>query len=107
MDKPEPPYWAVIFPNQRTGEDAKGYAETARRMVELARQQPGCLGLDSARGADGFGITVSYWDSPEAIAQWRDHPEHEQARAMGRDLWYAHFDVMIAKVERAYGFKKV
>ena len=61
--------------------------------------------MDSARGADGFGITVSYWQSLEAIAAWRDHPEHLEAQALGRTKWYATFDVHIAKVERSYRFK--
>ena len=63
---PEPPYYAVIFSSQRQGED-NGYGATADRMVELAAQQPGFLGVESVRGADGFGITVSYWESEAAI----------------------------------------
>lgn len=104
-NKPEPPYYAVIFPNQRTSDDAEGYGVMAKRMVELAQRQPGFLGMDSARDAQGFGITVSYWQSLEAIAAWRDNPEHLEAQAMGRAKWYATFDVHIAKIERSYGFK--
>lgn len=103
--KPEPPYYAVIFPNQRTVIDPVGYDNMARRMVELAVQQPGCLGFDSARSADGFGITVSYWESLDAIAAWKEHPEHLEAQALGREKWYVEFDVHIAKVERSYRFK--
>jgi len=105
-NKPDPPYYAVIFPNQRTDDDAQGYAAMAQRMVELAGQQPGCLGLDSTRDDKGFGITVSYWESLEAIAAWREHPEHQDAQAQGRSKWYAAFDLHIAKVERSYSFKK-
>jgi len=99
---PEPPYYAVIFTNQRTAADG-GYADTAERMVALAKQQPGFLGVESVRGADGVGITVSYWSSEEAIAGWRQHAEHSQARHQGRNSWYAQFNVRVAKVERAYG----
>jgi len=98
----EPPYYAVIFSSQRTEGD-QGYAAMADRMEALARQQPGFLGMDSARGADGFGITVSYWTSEAAIAAWKAHLDHEAARALGRERWYAHFDVRVARVERAYG----
>ena len=66
-----PPYYAVIFTSQRTDVDAVGYRQTAARMEELARQQPGFLGIESARGDDGAGITVSYWESSEAIAAWK------------------------------------
>lgn len=97
-----PPYYAVIFSSRRTQGD-QGYADMATRMEELARQQPGFLGIESARGADGFGITVSYWVSEEAIAAWKAHVEHQAARALGRERWYVHFDVRVARVERAYG----
>ena len=69
-------------------------------MVELAGRQPGFLGVESARGADGFGITVSYWDSPKAIAAWKDNAEHRAARQKGREVWYKSFRLVVAKVER-------
>jgi heme-degrading monooxygenase HmoA len=101
---PSPPYYAVIFSSKRpldAGDD--GYAETAQRMVELVQQQPGFLGAESTRGADGFGITVAYFESEEAIAAWRRQSEHAAARARGRAGWYEHFELRVAKVERAYG----
>jgi heme-degrading monooxygenase HmoA len=101
---PTPPYYAVIFTSLRNGDDASGYAEAAERMVALAAGQAGFLGLESVRGADGFGMTVSYWESEQAIAHWRDHAEHAAARAKGRTDWYAAMVTRVAKVERAYGF---
>ena len=98
---PEPPYYAVIFASQRRGED-HGYGATADRMVELAAQQPGYLGVEHVRGEDGFGITVSYWDSEEAIRNWKRNAEHAVARGRGRNEWYEHFELRVAKVERAY-----
>lgn len=100
---PEPPYWSVIFASQSKAEDA-GYVETAKRMLALAAAQPGFLGVESTRDAEGFGITVSYWDSLEAIDRWRRDVEHAAARAMGRERWYVAFRVRVARVERAYGF---
>ncbi|MBT9491220.1 MAG: antibiotic biosynthesis monooxygenase [Paucibacter sp.] len=99
----EPPYYAVIFTSQRNSVEL-GYAETADRMVELAAQQTGYLGVESARGADGLGITVSYWRSLQDIAAWRRQGEHMQARDQGRADWYLHYALRIAKVERAYGW---
>ena len=97
---PEPPYFAVIFSSQRR-EAHEGYAETADRMIELARQQPGFLGVESVRGADGFGITVSYWEDEESIKAWKHHAEHAEARKRGRLEWYEHFELRVARVERA------
>jgi heme-degrading monooxygenase HmoA len=96
----EPPYFAVIFTSQRTDIDA-GYDAMADRMVELASQQPGFLGVESVRDASGFGITVSYWASLEAIAAWRSHAEHRIAQETGRKHWYARFETRVARVERS------
>jgi len=100
---PPPPYYAVVFSSQRRDGD-NDYGATSDRMVELAQQQPGFLGVESTRGDDGFGITVAYWDSEEAIRAWRLHAEHTLARERGRAEWYRHFELRIAKVERAYGW---
>ena len=99
---PAPPYYAVIFSSRRTGVDA-GYGAMADRMVDQAARQPGFLGIESTRGADGFGITVSYWASLQSIAAWKANAEHRVAQATGRRQWYQHFEVRIARVERAYG----
>lgn len=102
---PEPPYYAVIFTSTRTAGD-NGYGATADRMVELASQQPGFLGIESARGEDGLGITVSYWESEEAIAAWKAHGEHKLAQGQGWGLWYQEFFTRVAKVERAKHFER-
>ncbi|WP_275546209.1 antibiotic biosynthesis monooxygenase family protein [Pseudomonas sp. Marseille-Q0931] len=101
---PEPSYYVVIFTSQRTEMDT-GYAEAAQRMLELAAQQPGFLGVESAR-SDGLGITLSYWQSEEAIRAWREHAEHSIVREQGRADWYAAFATRVAKVERAYTFSR-
>lgn len=97
---PEPPYYAVIFSNHRTEGD-QGYAAMADRMMELAQQQPGFLGIESVR--DELGITVSYWESLESIRNWKSCAEHLQAQELGRERWYSDFRVRVAKVEREYG----
>ncbi len=98
---PPPPYYSVIFSSQRTEGD-NDYGQMADRMVELASEQPGYLGVESARGDDGFGITVSYWSSMEAIAAWKAVAEHRIAQETGKARWYEHYEVRIARVERAY-----
>ena len=99
---PEPPYYAVVFSSQRTDDDQQGYAEMAQRMLDLAQKQAGYLGVESARDTDGFGITVSYWDSLAHIAQWKNEGQHLVAQDKGRTNWYQNYFTRIAKVERAY-----
>ncbi len=100
---PKPPYFAVIFTSLRT-DSLEGYDQTAERMVELAKEQPGYLGHESAR--EGLGITVSYWDSFESIKNWKANTEHLMAQSNGRREWYASYKTRICKVERDYGFLK-
>ena len=95
------PYYAVVFSSTMNGADAE-YSVTADRMQELARDMPGYLGIESARGADGFGITVSYWRDEASIAAWRSQSEHLLAQERGRREWYAHYELRVARVERAY-----
>jgi heme-degrading monooxygenase HmoA len=97
---PQPPYYAVIFSSHRTHGD-NGYAEMAERMVDLASKQPGFLGIESVR--EGLGITVSYWESLEAINNWKKNAEHQEAQRLGHQQWYSKFRVRVAKVEREYG----
>ncbi len=100
---PVPPYYAVIFTSLRTpGED--GYDAMSGAMVELARAQPGFLGLESAR--DGVGITVSYWTDLDAIVAWKADVRHLAAQKAGRERWYEDYRVRIARVERDYGMDR-
>lgn len=100
---PEPPYFVVIFSSQRRpGDD--GYGVMAERMVELAARQPGYLGVESVRGADGFGITNSFWKDEESIRAWKRDVDHLDAQNQGRRRWYERYEVRVARVERAYSF---
>lgn len=94
-------YYAVIFTSSRT-EVEEGYAEMAIKMVELAKAQPGFIGMESARSE--IGITVSYWESLEAIKNWKANMEHLEAQEKGKTTWYKNYKVRIAKVEREYEF---
>ncbi|MCB0542249.1 MAG: antibiotic biosynthesis monooxygenase [Saprospiraceae bacterium] len=97
---PSPPYYAVIFTSLRT-EVEEDYNVTADRMVELAAGQPGFLGVESARS--GTGITVSYWESLDAMRHWKANAEHLIAQKKGRERWYSAYKTRICLVERDYG----
>lgn len=101
---PEPPYWAVIFTSHRDPQPGDGYDETARRMMALAPQQPGFLGVETAHEA--VGITVSYWADEASIAAWKRDAEHAFAQYEGRTRWYDAYELRVARVERAYGFTR-
>jgi len=98
---PKPPYYAVIF-SSIAAKDLEGYSTMAEQMNELVKKQTGYLGHESARNE--IGITVSYWDSIEAIKNWKLVSEHLVAQKMGRDQWYSAYKTRICLVERDYGF---
>jgi heme-degrading monooxygenase HmoA len=102
---PEPPYWAVIFTSRRCADPAAtaDYGKTADRMLKLAAQQPGYLGVETVEEG-GVSITVSYWADEAAIGAWRRDADHAFAQYEGRTRWYDAYELRVAKVERARSF---
>jgi heme-degrading monooxygenase HmoA len=101
---PQVPYYAVIFTSERTEGDG-GYGKMGDKMVELASAQPGFLGVESVRDQDGIGITVSYWDSIDAIKNWKEHGLHRVAQDKGKSEWYKSYSLRVCKVERDQFFE--
>ena len=104
-DLPEPPYMTVIFTSEAS-QDTDGYAEMAARMLELAAQQDGFLGVESLHNREGHGITISYWRDEASIVAWRSNAEHQIAQDEGRKRFYDCFGLRVARVDRAYGFER-
>jgi heme-degrading monooxygenase HmoA len=96
---PIPPYYAVIFTSIRTSDEPEEYAEMAQRMIDLASRRPGFLGVESVRDESSVGITVSYWDSREAIEAWGRDAAHREAQTLGMSVWYERFRLRICRVE--------
>jgi heme-degrading monooxygenase HmoA len=99
---PDPPYWVVIFSSRRDEQPGDQYDETALRMMTLAAQQPGFLGVEDAHSE--IAITVSYWADEESIAAWRRDSDHAFAQYEGRTRWYDAYELRVGRVERALSF---
>lgn len=97
--------YAVIF-SSNLSKDHDGYFAAASRMEELAKQQKGFLGIDSARGEDGFGISVSYWENEEAILAWKENAVHKEIQKLGKEKWYSSYSLRVCKIFREYEFTK-
>ena len=97
---PTPPYYAVIAPAE-LADDIRGYPELAAELVELAKDQPGFLGIESGF-QKGFALAVSYWASLEAIRAWRENTRHVMAKRRGRSDWFRAYATRIARVEKVY-----
>lgn len=78
------PYYTVIFTS--TLASSEGYGAMATEMEELAKKQPGFMGMDSAR--EDVGITVSYWKVAESIQLWKKNIDHLNAQELGKTKWY-------------------
>ncbi len=98
---PDPPYYAVIFTAQLS-DNTDGYSEMADAMVALAAEQPGYLGVETTRDQSGLGITVSYWTDEIALRNWKNVTHHLLAQKLGKERWYSHYTLRVAKVERHY-----
>ncbi|PFD38731.1 antibiotic biosynthesis monooxygenase [Bacillus cereus] len=98
------PYYAVIF-TSKLSNDTTDYSTVAEKMEELAKQQPGFLGVESSRDSSGLGITISYWESLEAIENWKMNALHIEAKKRGREQWYENFHLRICLVEKEYKFQ--
>jgi len=99
-------YYAVIFTSKRAAGNEEEYARVSESMDTLAAEQPGFIGIDTGRSADGVGVTVSYWETAEDVARWKAIAEHDWAQQRGRDVYYEWYHVRVAHVERAYKFEK-
>jgi len=97
---------AVIFVSQRTADDEPGYAAAASEMEAAAAGQPGYRGIESARGADGLGITVSYWADEASAIAWRANAEHARIRDLGRARWYQWYRLLVTEVGRDYSWSR-
>ena len=98
-------YYAVIFTSNLSN-DTADYSTVANQMEELAKQQPGFLGVESARDHSGLGITISYWESLEAIENWKQNALHKEAKKRGREQWYENFHLRICLVEKEFKFHR-
>ncbi len=102
----EPPYYVVIFTNHHAAPDDAEYHAMGEKMQQLAKTMPGYLGFEAARDETGFGFAVSYWETEDAIKNWKRQADHLIAQRRGRADWYENYVVRVAKVERAYSMKK-
>lgn len=84
--------------------DAEEYQRAFEHMLELVSQVPGFVGIEGFAGEDGSELAVARFASREAIAQWRDHPDHVVTQQRGRDEFFAAYDITIATVWREYSW---
>ena len=100
MESTFKPYYAVIFTNTKS-DQLEDYEEMAKKMSQLASEQDGYLGEDSAPG-----MTISYWEDLESIKKWKNNSLHLEAQQLGKRKWYTHYHTRIALVQKEYEWSK-
>lgn len=103
---PKAPYYAVIFTSIRTLEE-NGYGKVADELMDMVSRQEGFLGAESVRNTEGFGMTISYWDSLDSINKWKKNDPHMKAKELGRKMWYSQYMIRICKVEWDHFFESL
>ncbi|MFS2067596.1 antibiotic biosynthesis monooxygenase family protein [Pseudomonas sp. CT11-2] len=89
----------IYKPGQRDEE----FNRLSTLIDEVAISIEGFVGTQSWCSADGELVNASYyWQDEASIREFASHPRHLEAKRQYRK-WYAGYQVVIAKVERAYG----
>jgi heme-degrading monooxygenase HmoA len=102
---PERPIVIVVFKiTHRPDMPLADYEQTGTRMVELVSSMPGFLGMDYA-ATEGGELLVARFESHEALAGWRNQPEHQAAQERGRREFFAHYRIDVCEPVRSYEFQ--
>jgi heme-degrading monooxygenase HmoA len=99
-------YYSVIFSNERSQLEDSKYHEFSNQMLTLVQHAEGFLGMESYRENSGRGVTISYWETLEAIQKWKENTQHRLAQEYGKAVAYSQFTTRICEVLRAYSFNK-
>src|SRR5277367_975413 len=81
------------------------YTTTAGRLLKILDAMLGFISFREYKGHDGEFIGITEWASVEALAAWRENPEHRKAQERGQQAFYAEYEISVCTALRTYGFK--
>ena len=81
------------------------YNTTAERMLQIVDAIPGFISFREYRNRDGELLGITEWASAEALATWRENPEHRKAQERGRQVFYAEYEISVCAPLHQYSFK--
>jgi len=102
--EPGAPRILTVFRSRLRPESGPDYHDTAERMLALARAMPGFVDFKTFEADDGERVSIVTFASAEAHDAWRDHPEHRRAQRLGRERFYASYDISVAEVTGEHHF---
>jgi heme-degrading monooxygenase HmoA len=96
----------VLFRSRLAPEAGDDYHAMAEEMAERARSMPGFVALRSYRGEDEERLSLIWWEDEESMRAWREDARHRIAQRLGREKWYAWFDLEVTHRARGTTFRR-
>jgi heme-degrading monooxygenase HmoA len=96
----------ALFAFRLRPEAHEEFERTVTRMVELVQTVPGFISMDLFRSEDGRTLAVPRFESEEALARWRNHPEHVEAQKNGIAVFFDEYAIDVCSTIRSYGFRR-
>ena len=90
----------AIFRARIREEMADEYVRRAEEMSAIARRMPGFISYKAYTAADGERVSIHEWQTAEQLAAWREHPEHRELQAYGRDNFYLEYTLYVCDSPR-------
>jgi heme-degrading monooxygenase HmoA len=99
---------AVIFEVHPRPEHKEAYLAAAAKMRPLAEGIDGFISVERFESLTTPGklVSLSYWRDEEALAHWRELPEHRAMQKLGRGAYFKDYRLRVAEVDRDYGLKE-
>ncbi|EOC1301298.1 antibiotic biosynthesis monooxygenase family protein [Cronobacter dublinensis] len=95
---------AVLFEAQALPQAQQRYFDLAAGLKPLLADAPGFIDLErfqSLAAPDRF-LSLSWWESEEAVRQWKGNLMHQAAQQEGKARIFAHYRIRVAQVLRDY-----
>ncbi|CAM3834717.1 antibiotic biosynthesis monooxygenase family protein [Parendozoicomonas haliclonae] len=100
--------YAVIFEVQIKEGCQDTYLALGAKMREKVGSYEGVISAERFTSVvtEGKICSLSYWESEEAIARWKQDMEHQMCQREGQMSLFEDYRIRIAKVERDYSMPK-
>ena len=97
--------YAVIFRSKRQDANHELYYQHDEKLEEKIKSLPGYISHFGIRHPETrTGVTVAYFDTLEAIDNWRKDAEHMDAKKLAKSDFYENYSVEITEVIDQYGW---
>jgi heme-degrading monooxygenase HmoA len=96
----------TVFRNRLRPEAHEEYLLWIARMRDLAQSMPGYVSHKTFTAEDGERVTVVEFASEEAHRAWATHPQHVEAKGLGRDRFYTDYKIQVCSVQRESAWRR-